>query len=80
MEELKPCPFCGHDAEFLINATSASGTERGWLFGICCKYCGATTPKRNYIIKAKFCADGQIHIVDDNRKEAIEVWNRRVSE
>jgi Lar family restriction alleviation protein len=80
MAELKQCPFCGGGAAYLIQSNGASGNERGWLFGIVCKKCGVTSPKRNYVLKVSFCTDGQLHTIEDEREAAIEAWNRRVND
>lgn len=80
MADLKPCPFCGHTAEYLIQSTSVSGNTRGWMFGIRCKYCGVTSAKRNFILEVNLGSDGQIHILRDERAEAEEAWNRRASD
>ena len=80
MAELKPCPFCGGEAEYLIQSHSASGNDRGWMFGIRCKKCNVTTPKRNFELVARLCEDGQIHITKDERGEAADLWNGRADE
>ena len=78
MEELKPCPFCGGQAKFLINSRSERGSARGWNFGIYCTKCDITTAKTNYALGVQMAGDGSIVITTDERSEAIEAWNRRV--
>lgn len=77
MPELKPCPFCGGPAEYLIQSRTASGPSRGWLFGVKCKRCGAETPRRNYILEVELCPDGEVKFTTDEREKAADAWNRR---
>lgn len=76
MEEIKPCPVCG--AKAFLSCDIVDGFFMGWSVG-CPRYC---------------VCDG-IHGIDSfdvdesehytffglaTKKEAIEAWNRRVSE
>lgn len=49
-DELKPCPFCGHDAELFV--TTHKGTEH---YNVSCSHCPAMTGSsilRHYVIDA----------------------------
>lgn len=79
MKELKPCPFCGGKAKFLVKTFSERGTTRGWLFGISCAECGVETPRSKYKIELSFESNGEVKTPIDEREMAIEAWNRRVN-
>lgn len=65
MSELKPCPFCGGEAEFAIGKT---GDGKDWHY-IECADCGATGPNIKY-------AAHNIRVKEAN----AEAWNRRAAE
>ena len=75
--ELKPCPFCGGKAKFLVKCYTERGITRGYSFGIYCTKCDITTPKTNYSIEFKLNDCGEIEVTKDERLLAIEAWNRR---
>lgn len=77
MNDLKPCPFCGGTAKFLIKCFSERGITRGWQFGIYCSKCEITTPKTNYQVEVQLNEFGDIVTTNDERDKAIETWNRR---
>ena len=78
MVELKPCPFCGGKANFLIKTHMERGVTRGYTFGIYCTKCDITLPKTNYIIEFEMSSDdGELKVTTDERPQAIETWNRR---
>jgi Lar family restriction alleviation protein len=65
MTELKPCPFCGSEAnEYELSERSIDCFDALWLykFTVICEKCGCRTDKFN------------------QPAEAIEAWNRRVAE
>ena len=64
MAELKPCPFCGGEADFL---TANNGAEV-WVI---CTDCGAQTAKEwtNLVVFG-----------NGGKGRAIEAWNRRAEE
>lgn len=80
MIELKPCPFCGGEAKYVVKCHSERGIARGWEFGIYCTKCGVTTPKTYYKLEVQLSGDGQISIIEDERCQAIEAWNKRVTD
>lgn len=66
--ELKPCPFCGAEAEV------ATGTDRigVWWAKAYCRLCGAGimesyNPKRDWVM------------VDDGAREVAAAWSRRAA-
>lgn len=61
MSELKPCPFCGGEAEV---KKSTFGNSQGYA-RIVCKSCLAST--KNFNMSLDYCAV----------YEAIKAWNRR---
>ena len=65
-EELKPCPFCGGDAELII------GFSRE-VFYVECTECRAMIGRSH---KEGSCLRGRLHF--DNKEDAIQAWNRRV--
>lgn len=77
---LKPCPFCGGKAKFLVKCHMERGITRGYSFGIYCTKCDITTPKTNYTIEFKLNDGGEIDVTKDERPLAIEAWNRRAAD
>lgn len=80
MTNLKPCPFCGGEAKFLIKCHMDRGITRGYNFGICCTKCGISTTKTNYGIELQLNSNGEIETTLDERPLAVEAWNRRVND
>lgn len=80
MEELKRCPFCGGKAVFYVNTASSRNLLRGYEFNIQCSKCKATNLDRCYQIEFKMNDIGEIEVVHDGRKDAIEAWNKRYKE
>ena len=74
---LKPCPFCGGEAIFLIKTYSATGFNRGWELGVSCRNCKVTTPESNYRLEVGLSDKGELLTIIDERALAIEKWNRR---
>lgn len=77
MIELKPCPFCGGEAKFLVKTYKERGVERGYSFGIYCTKCDLVLPRTNYSVEFQLNADGEIEMITDERLLAAEAWNRR---
>ena len=48
--KLKPCPFCGGKAEYIINSNYERCTTHGWQFGIKCTNCMIELPMRDFIL------------------------------
>lgn len=78
--ELKPCPFCGGKAKFLVKCHTERGITRGYSFGIYCTKCDITTPKTNYTIELRLNDGGEIETTVDERLLAIESLNRRAED
>lgn len=80
MTELKRCPFCGGKAAFSIKKDFSRNLIKGYEFNIRCNKCGVTNPDREYRIEFRMNDSGEIEIVSDGRKNAIEEWNKRCKE
>ena len=80
MEELKRCPFCGGKAVFSIKKDFSRSLIKGYEFNIRCNKCKATISDRCYQIEFKMNDSGEIEIIHDGRKDAIEAWNKRYKE
>ena len=65
MEELKPCPFCGGEA----STSHGSNITGGKYFFVSCEACNCRT--------SDFY---EWYFGGAYEREAIEAWNRRVSE
>lgn len=82
MDEIKfkPCPFCGGEAIFFPKSScpiAATGLTRKWEFGVGCLACGIALPKTTYSFSVQMTKDGGIDVIEDDRQEAADTWNRR---
>lgn len=78
--KLKPCPFCGGLSAMFTrvgDADGARGETRMWHFGIGCTECNIRLPRSDYKLAVQMGRDGEIHILEDDRQEAADLWNRR---
>lgn len=78
--QLKPCPFCGGMSEMFTRVGDVDGTRgetRVWHFGIGCTKCGIRLPRSNYKLSVQMGRCGGIQILEDDRQEAADLWNRR---
>ena len=73
---LKPCPFCGGKAEFLTKSNASSHTDGGFEFVIRCAECKIES-SQTHRVHFHLNNDGGIKPTTDQRKKAIEDWNRR---
>ena len=80
MADLKPCPFCGGEAEFVTKHNNSSHHGVGFTFEIQCVECGATTPKASGCITLQLSDCGIVVPIDDGRGKAIAEWNRRTED
>ena len=68
MKELKPCPFCGGNFQFVgtIEIWDECNDRSNYRYGVMCDNiiggCGA-----------------MVGVMHETKKEAIEAWNRRVN-
>lgn len=74
--KLKPCPFCGREAVFVIKSHSSSHRDVGFNFFIQCSKCYTRLPQE-YSLTLRLDEDGNISTTSDGRKDAEEAWNRR---
>lgn len=78
MSELKPCPFCGSKAAIEQTGYGTTNNDSCNLsFLIKCRKCGATVPDSCGFISLNLSSDGELNTWHDDRKRAIEAWNRR---
>ena len=78
--DLVLCPFCGGEVIFFPKCScpnAASGLTRSWEFGVGCLVCGIALPKSTYRFSVQMTKDGSIDVIEDDRQEAADVWNRR---
>lgn len=71
--ELKPCPFCGGQAEITKTGTGYSSGEFSATYEVGCKSCKIRFRGTSYFV----IKDGTPTISIDGYKECIELWNRR---
>ena len=74
--KLKPCPFCGGEAQFITKSYKSSHYDAGFNFTIQCQGCYTRLPQE-YSLSVKLDAEGYIIITGDGRKDAAAAWNRR---
>lgn len=77
--ELKPCPFCGGDAEFETKSNLSSHSEVGFDFAVKCSDCGIELPG-TYRITFILGMSGQLRTIVDEREKAMDEWNRRADD
>lgn len=75
--KLKPCPFCGGEAVYIIDKNYIRCTAHEWQFGIKCTNCMVELPVRDFIVTVGMKSNGEIVFTKDDRKKAADMWNRR---
>lgn len=75
MDNLKPCPFCGGEAQ-IICTSSVNADCLSKIFVIRCRKCGLRAPEP-FRIYARIENNGMCEFDDTGKKAAIEFWNRR---
>lgn len=77
--DLKPCPFCGGEAELLrTKCTAPYLDELVKEFSVMCRRCATRTA--SYVGKYDFDRNHILLCTKDGRKEAIDAWNRRAND
>lgn len=77
-KEMKECPFCGGEPYFHISSSGyGSGGMKIFNFQIRCRDCKISYPK-SYSLEVDMDTNGELNLIKDERKEAIEAWNKRV--
>lgn len=74
---LKPCPFCGGQAEFLIKRVYSQAAKHDWEFTVHCTGCGVRLPKDDFRVQVSLNGGGEIVLEPDERQKAADMWNRR---
>jgi Lar family restriction alleviation protein len=81
MTKIKLCPFCGTKPYFKIRTKTTSGEIEGVEFVMSCAKCDYNYGKRyKYEIVFNLDCDDGLRVVTDKRDEAIEEWNRRITD
>lgn len=75
--KLKPCPFCGGEAVYIIYKNYIRVTAHEWQFGIKCTNCMIELPMRDFIVTVDMNSNGEIVVTEDERGKAADMWNRR---
>lgn len=74
--EIEQCPFCSGKSIIRISSYNANKSSMKWYFNIECDKCKVVQPKL-YEIEVMFCQSGEIKLLKDERKKAIDDWNTR---
>lgn len=78
MEKLKPCPFCGEEAELVrtairVETTRMSQIKDRWVVKCkrgCCTSC-------EWIDNISHRPDGELVIAANGAEDAVKMWNSR---
>ena len=76
---LKPCPFCGNKAVFSVVETRSGGGQVSLVYTIRCNRCVIAQTQRAHT-DIRLSEAGEIVLIDDQRDEVAELWNRRADE
>ena len=77
MIKLKPCPFCGGNAEFKTDSMNAYDGKLSVKFHIECRDCHSSFPACYEYININLDTNGELDLLADNRQKAIDAWNKR---
>lgn len=74
---LKPCPFCGGEAEIRLTMLNVNDRDDSILeeYRVVCRNCAATTGQRHVGKYRRY--KGEFIFVNDAYAEAAAAWNRR---
>lgn len=75
-EELKPCPFCGGEAAFIVKEHKSSHYSIGCIFKIECLDCGLKLPQM-FDLEFSLTKHGEINPITNERDKAVAIWNNR---
>lgn len=74
---LKPCPFCGGKAEYIVNGIYRRGESLGWEFNVVCTGCMVSMPRTRFVVTVSWDNSKGIVLEEDDRDKAAQMWNRR---
>lgn len=79
--KLKPCPFCGGDAEIRMESTGKNVQgELNAQYRIWCKRCGCSGSIHRFNVSVHFAYGGHVIIDNFEKQNAIDAWNTRAAE
>ena len=80
MEELKPCPFCGGEAEFTTVSNNSTHIGVGCSYIIACSKCKCTPIQKSQNLNVFLDKNGELKITEVsvvNKRNMINEWNTR---
>lgn len=80
MDKLKPCPFCGAEAEFTTVSNNSNHTGVGFNYIIACSKCNCTPIQKSQGLNVFLDKNGELKITDAsvvNKLNMIDEWNTR---
>lgn len=77
-QKLKPCPFCGGEAKFGTYDVETNLRTASFRFELQCKKC--KIPSITGTLDVYLFDNGDIAVYKDERKRAIDAWNRRAND
>lgn len=76
--KLKPCPFCGGEANVEQTQTrDYVNSSIALQFQIRCKKCHSTASTAYGFIAINLNSSGEINVLHNDIPKAVEAWNRR---